>query len=68
MYALAASDGEHGAVLVSNLTGSAKRLGVYADGVDFGKARYYVIDQERLLSWAPHGCVIGKNEVLLIEW
>jgi hypothetical protein len=68
MYAVAASDGKRGAVLISNLTGAAQRLAVYADGVDFAEARYYVIDNERLLSWAPHGCVIGANTVMLIEW
>ena len=68
IYAVAASDGKRGAVMISNLTGAAQRLAVYCDGVDFAEARYYVIDQERLMSWAPHGGVIGKNAVMLIEW
>ena len=68
IYAVAAGDGKRGAVMISNLTGAAQRLAVYCDGVDFAEARYYVIDQERLMSWAPHGAVIGKNAVMLIEW
>jgi len=66
MYVLAASDGKRNAVMISNLTGSAKRLEI--EGVDLASARYYVIDQERLLSWCPNADVIANNSVMLIEW
>ena len=38
------------------------------EGVDLSGARYSVLDQERLLSWAPHGRVLENYSVLLIEW
>ena len=68
MYAVAASDGKRGAVLISNLTGKAQNLSIAWDGVDLSEAHYYVLDQERLLSWAPNANVLGKNAVMLIEW
>ena len=47
-------------------TGAAQPLSI--QGVDLTKERYHVIDQERLLSWAPNANVLGKNSVVLIEW
>ncbi len=66
LYALAASDGAHHALLVANLSGSPQTL--EAVGVQPMGARYYVLDQERLLSWAPHAKRLENNAVALIEW
>ncbi len=38
------------------------------EGVELSDARFYVIDQERLLSWAPNANAIENNEVILIEF
>ena len=53
-------------MLVSNLTGKKQLLDL--EGVDLSDARYYVLDQDRLLSWAPNAHQIDNNAVLLIEW
>ena len=37
-------------------------------GVDLAKARYYALDNERLLSWSPAISKIPNNTVILIEW
>lgn len=66
LYALAASDGRKNALMLSNLTGEAQELDL--QGVDLSDAYIYVIDQDRLLSWAPNADRIEKNMVLLIEW
>ena len=66
LYAVAASDGTRHALVISNLTGQLQSL--TCEGVDLSHARYYVLDQERLLSWAPHALRIAPNTVLLIEW
>ena len=66
VYAVAASDGEHHALVISNLTGAKEPLTL--EGVDLERARISVIDDKRLLSWAPSANQIGKNTVMLIEW
>ena len=66
LYVLAATDGERHALLVSNLTGAKQALDI--EGVDITRARYHVIDNERMLSWSPAVSEIDKNTVLLIEW
>ena len=66
LYAVAASNGERHALMLSNLTGEKQELSI--EGVDISNARFYVIDQERLLSWAPDANTIDTNTVLLIEW
>ena len=66
VYALAASDGTHHALMISNLSGTTQELNI--EGVDLAKAKYHVIDQERLLSWSPAVSAIENNMVLLIEW
>ena len=66
LYALAASDGQHRALLLSNLSG--RTLPLQFTGIDCANARYYVLDQERLLGWAAHADVIEPNAVVLIEW
>jgi len=66
LYTVAASDGVHHAIMLSNLTGQTQELNF--QGVDFQNARYYVIDQQRLLSWAPHAKTLENNAVMLIEF
>ena len=65
LYVLAASNGNRNAILISNLTGTDQKL-EFA-GVDLTDARYYILDQERLLSWAPNANMIPNNAVILIE-
>ena len=38
------------------------------EGVDLSKAKYHVIDQERLLSWSPAVKSLAPNDVVLLEW
>ena len=66
LYALAASDGKENALLLSNLTGEDQALQL--EGICPEGARYYILDQERLLSWAPNANGIPNNAVMLIEW
>ncbi|MBR4866521.1 MAG: hypothetical protein IKU11_07520, partial [Clostridia bacterium] len=66
LYVLGASDGRQNALLVANLTGTDQPLTL--EGVDLTDARYYVLDQERLLSWAANADKIENNAVVLIEW
>ncbi len=66
LYALAASNGDKHALMISNLTGSKQELNI--EGADLTDARYYVLDQDRLLSWAPNAKEINNNTVVLIEW
>lgn len=66
LYVLAASNGKRNAVMAANLTGETQPLTF--EGVDLVNARYYVLDQERLLSWAPNANEIENNAVMLIEW
>ena len=66
LYALAATDGVHGALLISNLTGKTQSLTV--EGADLTKARWHVLDQERLLSWSPAVKELENNAVVLVEW
>lgn len=63
---LAASNGEKHAILISNVTGEEQELCI--EGVDLSGARYYALDDERLLSWSPAVTKIPNNTVILIEW
>ncbi len=66
LYALAATNGDHHALLISNLTG--KKQPLIIEGADLSSARYHAIDNERLLSWSFAVSEIENNSVLLIEW
>jgi hypothetical protein len=67
LYVLAASNGKKNAMMVSNLSGAWQELNI--EGVDLSEARCYIIDNERLLSWAPGNTKwLNNNSVLLIEW
>lgn len=66
LYVLSASDGKKNALLISNLTETVQNLEF--EGVSLENARISVIDDKRLLSWAPNANEIEPNEVMLIEW
>ena len=67
LYVLAATDGNRHAMMISNLTGAWQELNI--EGVDLAGARFHIIDNERLLSWAPGNTKwLNNNSVLLIEW
>lgn len=66
LYAMAATNGQQHALLLSNLSGKAQPLCI--EGVDTAHARCYVLDDAHLLSWAPHARVIENNAIYLIEW
>jgi hypothetical protein len=53
-------------MMISNISGVTQTLEI--TGADLTKARYHVIDQERLLSWSPAVTEIENNQVLLIQW
>ena len=66
LYALCATDGRKCALLIVNLTGETQALAI--EGVDLADARVSVIDDNRLLSWAPDANTIENNVVILVEW
>ena len=66
IYAVAAFDGKHGAVMISNISGESHSLQI--EGVDLSAARWHVIDQPRLLSWSPCVRSLHDNEVVLVEF
>lgn len=66
LYVLSASNGKKNALLISNLTGKPHKLEI--TGADLSDAHVYILDQERLLSWAAHADMIDNNTVALIEW
>lgn len=66
LYVVAATDGEHHAIMLSNLTKETQNLEI--KGVDLTNAKFYVIDETRMLTEAPNTDRINNNEVFLIEW
>ena len=64
MYVLCARDGEKKAILVVNLTD--KNQALEFEGIDLNKAKYYVIDDDKTLTWACDGKELKQNGVLLI--
>ena len=66
VYAAAASDGKHGALMISNLSGASVPLEI--GGADLTDARWYVLDQPRLLSWSAPVHTLENNQVVLVEW
>ena len=54
------------ALLIANVTGEEQKLCI--EGVELSGARYYALDNERLLSWSPATTSIPNNTVILIEW
>ena len=66
IYTAAASNGKKHAMMIVNLTGRPQELTI--DGVELADARFYAIDDQRLLSWTANAREIGTDTVLLIEW
>lgn len=65
VYAVAASNGEKTAIMAVNLSGEDTELVI--EGVDLSGARYYAIDELRLLSWSPAVKMLKNNMTVLIE-
>ena len=66
IYAVAAVDGNRGALMISNVSGEEHTLEL--EGINLEGAHWYVIDDKRLLSWSPECKTIGNNTVILIEF
>ena len=66
LYAVAATNGNGHALMISNQTGATQPLSIR--GVDLSQARLYVIDQHHLLSMAFDASEIKNDTVLLLEW
>ena len=66
LYTLAASNGHHHALLISNVTG--RKQSIHFEGIDLAGARFHVIDDAGVLAWAPNAKLIENNQVVLIEW
>lgn len=66
LYVVAASGEKGNAIMISNLSGSEQEL--IFNGIDLADARFYILDQGRLLSWAPNANSIPNHAVMLIEF
>ena len=66
LYVVAAAKGGHGCAMISNVSGRKQSLEI--SGVDLSGVEISVIDQHRLLSWAPSIKSINNDTVILIEW
>ena len=66
VFAVAATDGTHHALMISNISGKAHALNI--TGADLTHARYHYIDDQRMLSWAPNAKELKNNSIVLIEW
>ncbi len=65
LYAVAATDGQHHAIMISNPTDTERILEI--EGVDLTTAKFHVTDNYRTMTWAPNADTIPKHGVLLIE-
>ncbi len=65
LYTLAASDGNHHALLLANLSGSTQPLTI--EGIDPKKAHVYELSESGKLAWTPNADSIANNTVMLIE-
>lgn len=66
VYAVAASNGEKHALMISNVSEETKEL--HITGADLSNARWHLIDDARRLSWSPALTSIEHNTVVLIEF
>jgi hypothetical protein len=66
VYAVVATDGKKNALMISNISGAAEELNI--EGADLSDARWYVIDDRRLLSWSPEVKKIENGTVVLVEF
>ncbi len=65
LYTLAASNGNHHAIMLANLTGRSQPLAI--EGVDLSEAHIYELGECCKLAWTPNASTIANNTVLLIE-
>ena len=66
LYAVAATNGKNSYLMLSNLTGETQEINI--EGVDLTDARWYILDQERLLSWSAPVKTMANNDVVLVEF
>lgn len=66
IYAVAATDGKRKAIMISNISGETQNLEI--EGAEIKDARYYVLADDRMLSWAADAKQIENNAVVLIEF
>ena len=66
VYAVCASNGKKNALMISNISGEDKALSI--EGADLSDARWYVLDDDRMLSWSPAIRTIQNNTVVLVEF
>ncbi len=66
LYAVAATNGQKHALMISNISGANHTLEI--EGVDLSGARFAYIDDRRMLSWAPNAKELKNNSIVLIEW
>ena len=66
VYAVAAVKDGKGALVISNTSGAEHTLDL--EGINLEGARWYVIDNKRLLSWSPECKTIENNSVILVEF
>ena len=66
VYAVCATNGKKNALMISNISGEDKPLAI--EGADLTDARWYLLDDDRLLSWSPEIKTVKNNTVVLVEF
>lgn len=66
LYTLAASNKNRSALMIANISSEEKPIEII--GADLTEARWYVIDEYRLLSWSPKINSIPNNSVVLVDF
>ena len=52
--------------MISNISGEDKPLSI--EGADLSDARWYVLDDDRMLSWSPEIKTVKNNTVVLVTF
>ena len=66
VYAVCATNEKKNALMISNISGEDKPLEI--EGADLSDARWYLLDDDRMLSWSPAIQTIQNNTVVLVEF
>ncbi len=66
VYAVCASNGKKNSLMISNISGEDKELLI--EGADLSDARWYFLDDDRMLSWSPAIKTVKNNTVVLVEF
>ena len=66
VYAVCASNGKKNALMISNISGDDKALSI--EGADLSDASWYVLDDDRMLSWSPAIGTVKNNTVVLVTF